>query len=116
MVTFVPYTSKILAMALQDLTGITTRTRFEQHCDVKASRRKENSHHLCNSSDFFDNHNRINVLVSKLINITTGVIASDDINIDSTVDVRTKTVSGSDHTKNLVRYSLKETTKQKRLE
>ena len=63
---------------------------------LKASRRKENSHHLANFIDFFIIHDRFRVLVNKLINIATGVITSDDINVDLAVDLKTKTFSGLD--------------------
>ena len=63
---------------------------------VKASRRKENSHHLANFIDFFNIHDRFRVLVNKLTSIATGVITSDDINVDLTVDLKTKIFSGLD--------------------
>ena len=89
-----------------DLTGVTTGTSSEQHHDVQASRRKENSRHLCNFIDFFDIHSPFKVPIKELINITTGVIASDDINVDSAVDIGTKLVSGLDN-KKLDEISLK---------
>ena len=81
-----------------DLTGVTTGTWSEQH-DIQASRRKENSRHLCNFIDFFDIHNPFKVPVVELISIATGVIASDDINVDSTVDIETKIILGLDNKK-----------------
>ena len=63
---------------------------------LKASRRKENSHHLANFIDFFNIHDRFRVLVNKLINIATGVIKSDDINVDLAVDLKTNIFSGLD--------------------
>ena len=89
-----------------DLTGVTTATSSEQHHDVQASRRKENSRHLCNFIDFFDSHSPFKVPVNELINIATGVIASDDINVDSAVDIGTKLVLGLDN-KKLDEISLK---------
>ena len=86
-----------------DLTGVTTGTSSEQHHDVQASRRKENSRHLCNFIDFFDIHSPFKVPIKELINITTGVIA---INVDSAVDIGTKLVSGLDN-KKLDEISLK---------
>ena len=77
---------------LRDLTGITTGTWSEQHPDVQDSRRKENSRYLRNFIDFVDIHNPFKVPVKKLINIATGVIASDYINVDSTVDIGTKII------------------------
>ena len=56
--------------------------------------------------DFFDIHNPFKVPVNELINITTGVTASDDINVDSTVDIGMKIVSGLDN-KRLREISLK---------
>ena len=85
--------------ALRNLTGVTTGTWSEQDHDVQASRRKENSHHLRNFIDFSDIHNPFNVLTNELISIATGVIASDDINVDSAVDIGTKTVLGLDNKK-----------------
>ena len=67
--------------------------------DNQASRRKENSHHLRNFIDFFDIHNPFKVPVNELINIATGVIASDDVNVDSAVDVGTKIASDLDDKK-----------------
>ena len=64
--------------------------------DNQASRRKENSHHLCNFIDFFNIHNPFKVPVNEVISIATGVIASDDINVDSAVDVGTKIASDLD--------------------
>ena len=61
--------------------------------------RKENNGHLRNFIDFFDIHNLFKVLVKKLINIATGVIASDYINVDSAVDIGTKIISGLDNKK-----------------
>ena len=81
------------------MTGVTTGTWSEQHCDVQASRRKENSHHLRNFIDFFDIHNPFKVPVNELVNIATGVIASDDVNVDSAVEIGTKIVSGLDDRK-----------------
>ena len=37
--------------------------------------------------------------MNELINIATGVTASDDINVDSTVDIRRKIASGLDDKK-----------------
>ena len=84
------------------MAGVITGTWSEQHHDVQASRRKENICHLRNFIDFFD----IDIPVNKLINIATGVIASDDINVDSAIDIGTKIVSGLDN-KNLGEISLK---------
>ena len=55
---------------------------------------------------FFDIHNPFKVPVNELISIATGVIASDDINVDSTVDIGMKIVSGLDN-KRLREISLK---------
>ena len=85
--------------ALRNLTGVTTGTWSEQDHDVQASRRKENSHHLRNFIDFSDIHNPFKVLTNELISIATGVIASDDINVDSAVDIGTKIVLGLDNKK-----------------
>ena len=87
------------------MTGVATGTWSEQH-DVQASRRKENSRHLCNFIDFFDIHNPFKVPVSELINIATGVTDSDHINVDSAVNIRTKIVSGLNN-KKLGEISLK---------
>ena len=80
--------------ALRDLTGITTGTWSEQHRDVQASRRKENSNHLRNFIDFFDTHNPFMAAENQLINIATGVIASDDVNVDSAISIGEKIVAG----------------------
>ena len=85
--------------ALQDLTGVTTGIQSEQHHYVQASRRKEKSHQLCNNIDFFDIHNPFKVLVKKLINIVSDAIQSDDINVDSPDNIKTKLVSGLDEKK-----------------
>ena len=83
------YTEELL-----DLTGITTGTWSEQHHDVQASRQKENSRHLSNYIDFFDIRNPFKNPANELIDIATGVIASHDINIETTVDIGTKIVLG----------------------
>ena len=85
--------------ALRNLTGVTTGTWSEQHRGVQASRRKENSHHLRNFIDFFDIHNPFKVPVKELVNIATSVIESDDVNVDSAVDIGTKIFSGLDDRK-----------------
>ena len=82
--------------ALRDLTGVTTGTWSEQHPDVQASRRKENSRHLRNFIDFFDIHHPFKAPTNELVNIATGVIASEEVNVDSAVDIGTKIVSGMD--------------------
>ena len=79
--------------ALRDLTGVTTGTWSEQHRDVQASRRKENSQHLRNFIDFLDTHNPFKAPENKLINIANGVIASDDVNVDEAFDIGERIVS-----------------------
>ena len=82
--------------ALRDLIGVTTGTWSEQYRNVQASRRKRSFHHLRNFIDFFNIQNPFKVPVNELINIATGVIASDDVNVDAAVDIRTKIVFGLD--------------------
>ena len=101
--------------ALRDLTGVTTGTWSEQHRDVHARRRK-NIHHLRKFINFFVMHNPFNFPVNQLISIAIGVIPSDDINVDSAVDLGTKIVSGLGDKKLGEIYPLKERTKQKRLQ
>lgn len=93
------YAVENYAEALQDLTGVTTGKWFVQHRDVKASRKIENSLPLRNFYRFLQYRNSFNVTVKKLINITIGVIAIDDINVDWTVDIELKIVSGLDNKK-----------------
>ena len=71
--------------ALRDLTGVTTGTWSEQHRDVQASRRKENSKHLHCFIDLFDIHNPFKSPVHQLINI-----------VDTAVDIGTKILSSLD--------------------
>ena len=73
--------------ALRDLTGVTSGTWSEQHRDIQANRRKENSQHLRNFIDFFDIHNPFKAPVDDLINIATGVIASENVNVDEAVEI-----------------------------
>ena len=93
------YAVENYAKALQDLTGVTTGKWFVQHRDVKASRKIENSLPLRNFYRFLQYRNSFNVTVKKLINITIGVIAIDDINVDWAVDIELKIVSGLDNKK-----------------
>ena len=79
---------------LRNLTRVITGARSEQCRDVQAIRRKENSYHLCNFIDFLNIHSLFKVPVNELINITTDVIASDDIDVDLAVDIRANIVSG----------------------
>ena len=81
------------------MTGVNTGTWSEQHRDVQASRRKENSRNLHNFIDFFDIHNPFKAPANELVNIATGVIASEEVNADSAVDIGTKIVSGMDDRK-----------------
>ena len=83
------YTEELL-----DSTGITTGTWSEQHHDVQASRQKENSRHLSHYIDFFDIGDPFKNPANELIDIATGVIASHDINVETTVDIGTKIVLG----------------------
>ena len=52
--------------------------------------RKENSRHLRTFINFFKIHNPLKDSVKELTNIGTGVIASDNINVYSAVDIGTK--------------------------
>ena len=73
--------------ALRDLTGVKTGTWSEQHCDMRLSQRKEGYKHLRNFIDFFEVHSPFKAASSDLINIATGVIASSDVNVDSSIDI-----------------------------
>ena len=79
---------------LRNLTRVITGARSEQCHDVQAIKGKENSYHLCNFIDFLNIHSLFKVPVNELINITTDVIASDDIDVDLAVDIGTNIVSG----------------------
>ena len=99
MVPIVPYSRKLHRSQTPGFDWSYHGTFSEQHHDVQASRRKENSRHPRNFIDLFDIHNLFKALVNELINIAAGVIASDDINVDSVVDIGTKIVSDLDDKK-----------------
>lgn len=69
-----------------------------QHRNVQTCRRKKNNHHIRSFIDFFNIHNLFKVPVNEVINTFTGVIASDDINGDSAVNIA-KIISGLDDKK-----------------
>ena len=103
MVTIIPYSANYTE-ALQDLTIVTKEAWSEQHHHVQASRRKESSHYLPNFLDFFDIHNLFKALVNDFVNIVTGVIKSDDIYVDLSVDIEVKIDFGL-HNKKLCEIS-----------
>ena len=73
--------------ALRELTGVKTGTWSEQHRDMRLSQRKEGYKHLRNFIDLFEVHSPFKAASSDLINIATGVIASSDVNVDSSIDI-----------------------------
>ena len=103
MVTIVPYSANYTE-ALQDLTIVTKEAWSEQHRHAQASRRKESSHYLPNFLDFFDIYNPFKALVYDFSNIATGVIKSDDIYVDFSVDIGVKIDFGL-HNKKLCEIS-----------
>ena len=54
---------------------------------MRLSQRKEGYKHLRNFIDFFEVHSPFKAASSDLINIATGVIASSDVNVDSSSDI-----------------------------
>ena len=61
---------------------------------MRFSQRKERDIHLRNFIDFLEIHNPFKASSSDLINIATGTIASSDVNVDSSIDVRNIAKSG----------------------
>ena len=80
-----------------DLTGISTGTWSEQHCNMYGSKQKENM--LPISTDFFIICNCFKFLVTKLVKTTTGVVARDDVNKDTVFETGTGILSGEKNKK-----------------
>ena len=99
--------------ALRDLTGIKTGT-WSEHLDMRQSQRKEGCMHLRSFIDFLEIHNPFKTSTD-LINIATGVIASNDVNVDSAVDTGKETVRKFVN-KALSEITLKRKIKQKHLQ
>ena len=76
--------------ALRDLTGVKTGTWSEQHREVRLSQRKERNRHLRNFIDFFEVHNPFTAPSTDLINIATGVVASEELNVDKAIEIGKK--------------------------
>ena len=74
--------------ALRNLTGVKTGTWSEQHRDIRLSKRKEGYRHLRNFIDFLEIHNPFKASSSDLINVATGTIASSDVNVYSSIDIK----------------------------
>ena len=73
--------------ALRDLTGTNAGTWSEQHRDMNRCQRKENYNHLRTFIDFMAVHNPFNTQNSDLVNIATGVIASDEVDVDDAMEI-----------------------------
>ena len=74
--------------ALRNLTGVKTGTWSEQHRDIRLSKRKEGYRHLRNFIDFLEIHNPFKASSSDLTNVATGTIASSDVNVYSSIDIK----------------------------
>ena len=74
--------------ALRDLTGVKTGAWSEQHRGMCLSQWKEGYRHLRNFIDFLEIHNPFKASSSDLINVATGTIASSDVNVYSSIDIK----------------------------
>ena len=69
--------------ALRPLTSTNSGTWSEQHTEMYSSQRNENYQHLMKFITFLQEHNPFTKPNNDWINISSGVIANDTVNVDN---------------------------------
>ena len=86
--------------ALRSLTGTVTGTWSEQHREMYQSRTKKDTNDVFEFVKFLSGHNPFDLPQGDmLMNIATGVVASDGINVDEAVTIGIKIHKKIDDTK-----------------
>ena len=94
--------------AIEDIAGCTSGTS-EQHMEQTQSRLKSDSHDMELLNDFFDEHDPFSGHKT-LVNIVSGVEASKEVNIDTTLDSG-NTILENMHKKFVASYHFKKSSK-----